>query len=139
MKAKSVYQTYKPFWENGKTLYQVNPKIGYTIKNYAVNSIFKVFQVNKNCFNGTEKDDFGSMIKELSNDKKALNEDVNCTAEEFAEFLEHLFANVDDEDRHGDVTMKTSATFKLIGELINVLESLAPEGKLPDEWMRRSK
>jgi hypothetical protein len=57
------------------------------------------------------------------------------TKEEFLEFMENLFANVDDEDRHDEVTLKTSMSFKMIGELVDVLIKF---GEIPNEWQQRS-
>jgi hypothetical protein len=133
---KSIFSRLRLYWDNAKTLFQDNKKISYAIQNYAVTSIFNAFKQNKEALNENEKNEFQNMIKELAAEKKEIGAEANCTKEEFEEFLEHAFANVDDEDRHGEVTMKTSASFKLLGELIDVLGFWGP---IDENWSKRSK
>ena len=136
MKAKSLLAKYKPFIEYGKSFSTVTPLIGYTIWNYAVTSIFEEYKKNKDILNESDKQDFQHSVQELASFKKTIPEFRETTKEEFIEFVENLFANVDDEDRHGEVTMKTSMSFKMIGELIDVLIKF---GEIPVEWQQRSK
>jgi hypothetical protein len=135
MKSKSLLVKYKPFYEYGKSFSTVTPLISYTIWNYAVTSIFDEFKKNKDILNESEKQNFQNMVQELAAFKKSIPEFRETTKEEFIEFLENLFANVDDEDRHGEVTVKTSMSFKMIGELVDVLIKF---GEIPNEWQQRS-
>jgi len=130
---KSIFAKFKPYWDQGKNLLGLQLKIGFCIQNFAVNSIFTFFKQNSSVLNEIEKKEFESMIRELAAEKKNL--DSQCTVEEFINFLQNMFANVDDEDRHGEVTMKTSASFKLIGELIDVLSQW---GEIPEEFQKKS-
>lgn len=125
--SKSVLAKNKPLWEHGKFIMQQNQKIGYFIKNFAITQTYSAFQKNKNILDDKEKEELAKMVEELKNDKKILKpEDLTCEKEEFYEFLENLFANVDDEDHHGEVTLKTSAKFKMLGELIEVVAAYEP-------------
>jgi hypothetical protein len=133
---KSIFLRFRPYWDNAKSLFQDNKKISYAIQNYAVTSIFNAFKQNNQALNENEKNEFQNMIKELAAEKKMIGMEANCTKEEFEEFLELAFANVDDEDRHGEVTMKTSASFKLLGELIDVSTFWGP---IDEIWAKRSK
>ncbi len=130
---KSTFTQFKSFWDQGKNLSSVDPKIGFCIQNYAVNSIFAAFKQNSSVLSETEKKDFEGLIKDLAVLKKQI--DTLPSAEEFGVFLQNMFANVDEEDRHGEVTMRTSASFKLIGELIDVFSQWGP---ISDEWTKKS-
>ncbi len=134
-KDKTLLAKYKPFYESGKTLSNSDTKIGYFVKSYAVNQIFSVYKTDKNSLNEGEKKEFEVMIKELAAEKTQLGPDAQCSQEDFISFLENLFSSVDDEDRNGEVTMKTSAKFKLIGDLIDIL---LVYGSLPDNWQKKS-
>ena len=68
--------------------------------------------------------------------KKQLEEQANYTVEDYTAFLSDMFAKVDEEDRHGEVTFETSFSFKLVGDLIDVLTFWGP---VPDEWVKKSK
>jgi hypothetical protein len=130
---KSIYATLKPLWDQGKNLSQVDPKIGFVIMSYSVNSVFSAFKLNSSAISETEKKDLETWIKDLANSKKQI--ESPATLEEYSNFLENMFANVDDEDRHGEVTMKTSASFKLVGELVDVFSQW---GAIPEEWNKKS-
>ena len=55
--------------------------------------------------------------------------------EEFMEFLNNLFNNVDEVDREGEITMKTAGSFRLVGELIDILSLWE---NLDEEWNKKS-
>ena len=61
---------------------------------------------------------------------------METVKELYTTFLSDMFAKVDEEDRHGEVTFETSFSFKLVGELIDVLTFWGP---VPDEWLKKSK
>jgi hypothetical protein len=126
-KTKSILGKFKPIWDHGKLLINDNPKIGYLIKNFVITQIHFAFKNDPNVLGEKDKDDFAKMIQELKNEKKNISpEDQNCAKEEFYEFLDNLFTKVDDEDRNGDVTMKTSAMFKMLGDLVEVVSQFEP-------------
>ena len=134
---KSLFARMKPFWDNGKLeSAHGDAKIGFCIKNYAVNQIFDQFKSNKSVLNETEKKEFETMIRELAEEKKSLGKDnVNTTAEEYMTFLENTFSFIDNEDRNGEVSLKTSQNFKLLSELIDILATF---GEIPEKWNKRS-
>jgi hypothetical protein len=134
MKSKSVLSKLKPIYDYGQPFSTIDPSISYTIKNFAITSVYDEFKKNKDIFNEVEKKEFETMVKDLAIFKKN-NEIKDIGLTEYNEFLENLFANVDDEDRHGEVTVKTSASFKMIGELIDVLGKW---GNISNEWQQRS-
>lgn len=133
---KSLLDKFKGYWEQGKNIAQADPRIGFNIKTYAVNQVFAAFQKNSALLKENEKKEFEQWIKELAVEKKALGSDHVVAPEEFEKFLENMFFNVDDEDRNGEVTMKTSASFKLLGELIDVMSQW---GSLSEGWNKKSK
>lgn len=135
MKSKSLLSKYKCFYEYGKSFSTVNPHISYSIWNYGVTSIFDEYKKNNSLLNESEKQQFQQMVQELATLKKSMTDFKDATQEEYLEFMENLFANVDDEDRNGEVTMKTSMTFKMTGELVDVLAKWA---EIPKEWQQRS-
>jgi hypothetical protein len=136
MKAsKSLFSKYKPLYSQGVSLSAADKKIGFAVRNYAINQIFSLFKSNKEALSENEKREFEQMIKDLAAEKKILGPDAICTLEEYLEFLENTFANVDDEDRNGEVTMKTSASFKLIGDITDVINTWGP---IEDVWIKRS-
>jgi hypothetical protein len=136
MKSKSLLTKYKTFYEYGKSFSTVSPNVAYTIWNYCVSSIFDEYKKNKDILNESERQEFQNMIQELASFKKSITDFSETTGEEYLIFLENIFANVDDEDRHGEVTMKTSMTFKMIGDIIDILSKW---GDIPNEWQQRSK
>ena len=64
-----------------------------------------------------------------------LGDNSNCTKEEFVDFLSNLFKNVDDVDREGEITMKTAGSFRLIGDLIEILSAF---GTIDEDWNKKS-
>jgi hypothetical protein len=135
MKSKSVFSKYKPIYDHGQIFSEVNPDISLTIKNFAVNSIYEEFKKNKDILNDTERKGFEALVKDLAGFKKTVPNLKEASVEEYSEFLDNLFSNVDNEDRCGEVTLKTSASFKMLGELIDVL---AKWGPIIDKWAQRS-
>ena len=133
---KSIFARFKPFWDHGKNFFLADKKIGFCIQTFAVNSIFSQFKLNSNVLNESERKELELMIKELAAEKKSLGPEASCSQEEFENFLSTMFSNVDNEDRHGEVTMKTSASFKLLGELIDVITQW---GDVPEDWNKKRK
>jgi hypothetical protein len=135
MKSKSIISKHKPLYDYGTTFSTISPNVAYTIQNYVVTNLYEEFKKNKDLFSEADKKDFEAMVRDLATFKKGTNAS-EVSENEYNEFLENLFANVDDEDRYGEVTLKTSATFKMIGELIDVLGKF---GNVSNEWAQRSK
>ncbi len=135
-KEKSLLAKYKQYWEYGNKLDDYDKKLAVFLKNYSVNQIFTSYKKNNTNLKESEKKEFEHMIKQLMEDKKQLGRDAFCTVEEYLEFLSDMFSKVDDEDRHGEITFNTSFSFKLVGDLIDVL---AVWGQIPEEWLQKSK
>jgi hypothetical protein len=136
MKSKSLLNRFKPYNDYGRSFSTIDPNMSYVIWNFAVTSIFDEFKKKKDVFNESEKKEFEVMVKDLATFKKNMVDFKEPSKIEFEEFLENLFANVDDEDRYGEVTLKTSASFKMIGDLIDILSKWE---EIPKEWQQRSK
>ena len=66
----------------------------------------------------------GSPLK--YNNTKLKPEELECTEEEYQEFLNTFFTNLDYEDRHDTVTIKTSSKFRLMAGFIDVLTTFGP-------------
>ena len=132
-KQKTIYETYKEYFDYGKKFQETNPRIAYSICFYAVNNLKSEYSKNKNCFNEKEKDAFMSEIKNM-NSITLENEKTNY--DEYVDFLENAFANVNDEDRYGEVTPATAQKFKMLNTLINVIKTWE---ELNGEWIDKRK
>jgi hypothetical protein len=136
MKGKSVLQRNLTYFQKADSIKETYPKISYTIKTFAVNEIFNEFKKDASALNDTEKKEFQGIITNLKAEKSKLGENPDSTQEEYEEFLENMFANVDDEDRYGEVTNKTIQAFRFVSDLIDVLKNY---GEIDDEWNKKSK
>ena len=67
---------------------------------------------------------------------KSFNEE-ETNAKQYSEFLENMFANVNEEDRYGEITMATSKKFKTLSTLINVLKKW--NTNLDENWSEKRK
>jgi len=132
---KSIFQKNKVFWEHGKMISQYDSRIAFFVKTYAVNQTFVSFKQNNSALKENEKKELEQMVRELADEKKTLGQDNKATVEEYSQFLENCFNSLDDEDRHGEVTVKTSASFKMLGELIDILTVF---GEIPEAWNKKS-
>lgn len=136
MKTKSVYETYKQFFVYGRKFETTNPRIFFIVCLYAVDEMTVLFKQNKNIFSEKERQEF---IKELSDlNKLKEKKEKEIEKEEYVEFLENIFANVDDEDRTGEVTESTAYKFKMLSVLIEVLKKWGEEA-FNNEWKEKSK
>ena len=127
MKNKSIIDKFIPLWEGGKSVERGNAKVGFCIRNYVVNQLNAAFQKDKTIFSEQDKDKFIKMVTELKETKGHLQpEDLQCTEEDYQEFLNTFFTNLDYEDRHDTVTIKTSSKFRLMAGFIDVLTTFGP-------------
>lgn len=132
-KSKSVYDTYRIYFTRGKGLVKINIKIASCIILFAINKLKEEMTKNKNVLSETEISEFKQEIIYAKTNN--LN-DYKCEINEYVEFLEHAFGNVNDEDLEGEVTTKTANNFKSLVDLINVLESFGP---IDENWVEKSK
>ena len=127
---------YKPLWEGGKSIQLHQIKIGFKIRMFVVNTLSGLRQKNPNAFSPNDIAELKNMIIGLSKEKEIIpKEEQDCTLEEYQEFLNTTFKNIDYEDRHGTVTMKTVTKFRLMSSYIDVLTSWEPL----DEEMKKCK
>ena len=114
-KNKSVFQRNSNYIEYAKSFEKIFPVISFNIRNYGIKHIFDNFHQDNNCLNQFEKKELVKNIHELKIMKQKLGNNVNCTKEEYEEFLNQLFHNVDTIDREGEVNVQTALSFKIIG------------------------
>ena len=127
MKNKSIIDKFIPLWEGGKSVERGNAKVGFCIRNYVINQLNAAFQKDKTSFSEQDRDKFIKMVTELKEVKGQLNpEELQCTEEDYQEFLNTFFTNLDYEDRHETVTIKTSSKFRLMAGFIDVLTTFGP-------------
>lgn len=131
MKQKSLFDKNKDYFTYANSFKESSPRIAYLIKLYAVNMIHNQYKQNSSLLNETEKGLLQNEVKDL----KSINiEGEKPSIEEYSEFIENIFANVNDEDRTGTVTMKTAKSFKAVAELIGVF---AHFGEIQTEWKEK--
>ena len=120
-------EKYKPLWEGGKSVEQYNIKVGFKIRMFCVNELNSLRQKNPALFGKTETEELTKMIVDLKQDKGTIAvEDQTCNLEDYQQFLSEFFQKVDNEDRHGTVTVKTSSKFRVMASFIDVLSSWGP-------------
>ena len=132
MKNKSAFEQFKPFFHYGKKFQETNPKAAVAILFYAVNELTKRYKADKTIFSDQEIKDFKA---EVSN-YKSVPEGEKMSQTEYIEFLDHIFANVDEEDKYGEVTLETSVKFRMTAVLFDVLNTWEP---LTDEQKEKKK
>lgn len=129
---KSIFDVYSNFFMYGNLFKNSSPRMTYTIKYYAISNLVKARSQNPNCLNENQKKHLEKEIIEL----KSLSVDPKPEIDEYIEFLQNLFLDVDKEDRHGEVTKKTSDRFKMISVLIEVLKTW---GEIDSFWLEKRK
>lgn len=133
---KGVFDTHKDLFKFANYFIDSNPNMAYIIKLYACNVIHEQYRKDKACLNDNERKILESEIVGIKKiPVKGEKPDKNNPVE-FTEFIENMFANVDEEDREGEVTMKTAMSFKMVGELIEVFNFF---GEIPEEWKEKKK
>ena len=137
MKAKKLFDNYKDLFMYGNFFKETNPRIAYIIKLYAANSIHAEFKKDTTKLNDTEKDKLKAEIIDINKIKIEGEKPGKNNIQEYEEFIENMFANVDEEDREKDVTMKTAKSFKMLSELIDVFHFFGDE--IPNGWNDKKK
>ena len=133
MKGKRLYDKYKDYFIYSKSFLQTNPKEAYVIALYAANTIHSQYKSNASLLNNTEITNLGQEIKNL----KSIDAQYQKTdQEEYTNFIENMFANVDQEDREGEVSPNTAKSFKMLSDLIEVFLFF---GEIPEEWKEKRK
>lgn len=132
MKAKRIYDEYKKFFVYGKKFLTKNPNLCMTICKYATDELTKKYHSDKSIFNENERAEFMKELTQINKIEATVVDEL-----EYNEFLENMFANVDDEDREGTVTEATAYKFNMLAVLIDVIKTWNPD--VTGEWAAKSK
>lgn len=128
---KKVFDKYKDFFLYARSFKDSSPNIAYAISLYAANSInseVKSKNINMDDNEKTQLKNEILFIQSIGGIKPSI--------EEFNEFIENIFANVDEEDREGEVSAKTARSFKMVSQLIDVFNFF---GQVPPDWEEKKK
>lgn len=94
---------------------------------HCVTQMNKTYAKNPSDYTEEDKAKMIELLTELKEIKSKMNpEDSKCTLEEYQEFLDTFFTNLDREDRKGVITMKTSSKFRMMTTFIDVLSDYGP-------------
>lgn len=130
---KNDYTKLKRIYDHGCLIGKANKKIGFNIKLFAVKGMHADI---KKIPDKQKENEVKKLLLALNDEKINFQCEELHTNEEYIVFLENMFANIDDEDRYGEVTLKTAQTFKIVSDLIEVLKNW---GEIPVEWTKKSK
>jgi hypothetical protein len=131
MSTKNEYPKFKRIFDHGILITKANQNIGFSIKLFAVKSMYGELKEHPDA--EREADVKKNLI--ALNGEKSSNGIQESTLEEYKEFLENMFANVDDQDRFGEVNLRTAQSFRICADLIEVFKTW---GNIPMEWGQKS-
>ena len=131
MIAKNEFAKFKRIHDHGLLISKANRNIGFNIKLFAVKGIFAELKQHPD---KTKESDVKKMLLGLNEEKKEAEVEEFSNPDEFKEFLDNMFANVDDQDRSGEVTLRTAQSFRITADLIEVLKNW---GEIPSEWAKK--
>ena len=133
MSTKNEYSKFKRIFDHGALISKANKNIGYNIKLFSVKGMYGDLKQN----NDKQKEsEVKKLLVGLNEEKGISNLHEFPSSEEYEEFLENMFANVDDEDRYGEVNLRTAQSFRICADLIEVIKNW---GELSVEWAKKSK
>jgi hypothetical protein len=132
-KTKRFFDKYKDYFTYSHSFSEVNIKISYVIALFAANKVHSEYKINSSILNNDELTILGNEIKAIKTNFPNIEKP---SFEEFNIFIENMFANVDEEDREGEVTSKTAKSFKILVDLIEVFNFY---GEIPQEWSEKKK
>lgn len=132
MSTKNEYAKFKRIYDHGTLLGKANPNIAFNIKLYSAKGMYGELKKSPD---KSKENDVKKFLAALNEEKTKYNCEELKSSEEYIVFIENLFANVDDEDRFGEVTFRTAQTFRLVSDLIEVLKNW---GEIPTEWAKKS-
>jgi hypothetical protein len=124
-------QSVKSMLLHSKTINKVNPILALVIKLYLVETYPKE-SVRQKIF-----------LKEIESERIKFNIPENkktneiLTYEEFSQFLSKLLESVIKEEKTGQVTFNTAACFRLIADLIEMVNLWRPL-EVEEEWLNIS-
>jgi hypothetical protein len=132
MNVKNDYAKFKRIYDHGTLLGKASRNIGFNIKLFAVKNLHSEM---KKSSDKTKENEIKKFLQLLNDEKTTYQCEELPDSEDYINFLENMFANVDDEDRYGEVTLKTAQTFRMIGDIIEVLKNW---GEIPQDWSKKS-
>ena len=136
-KQLTLFEKYKPLWIGGKSVCKYNIKVGFKICLFCIQELNKLRQANHESFSQNELEELNKMIMELKEEKNKFSPlNLNCSLEDYQQFLQDFFKKIDYEDRYGDVDIKSSTKFRLMASFIDVLRSW---GEIDEEMIRCKK
>ncbi len=132
MSTKNDYAKFNRIYDHGTLIGKANRNIGFNIKLFAVKNLHSELKKTQEKAKESEVKKF---LQILNEEKNSFQCEESQNNEEFISFLENMFANVDDEDRYGEVNLKTAQSFRIVADLIEVLKNW---GEIPEEWAKKS-
>ena len=129
---KNEYAKLKRIFDHGSLIFRANKSVGFNIKLFSVKGMFNELKQHPD---KTKETEVKKMLLGLNEEKTKFQVEELQSPEEYVEFLENMFANVDDEDRFGEVNFRTAQSFRICGDLIEVLKNW---GEIPVEWAKKS-
>ena len=69
---KSLFQKNVIYFQYAKSFEEINPKMSLQIKNFGIQNIFRVYQLNKSVLSEGEKVEFAKNIQEMNTIKDKL-------------------------------------------------------------------
>jgi hypothetical protein len=116
---------------HSKAISKVNPLLGLVIKLYLIENHSKEFKNQQ------------SFIQDVENEKLKLNIpkekriDEILTYDEFSKFLSKILESVNKEEKSGQVSLYTAATYRLIADVISIIRIWKPL-EVEEEWAKIS-
>lgn len=132
MTAKNEYAKFKRIYDHGNLIAKANQNIGFNIKLFAVKGMFGELKQHPD---KEKESDVKKMLVNLNEEKGISGLQEFSNSDEFKEFMDNMFANVDDQDRYGEVTLRTAQSFRICADLIEVMKNW---GEIPVEWAKKS-
>lgn len=132
MTTRNDYAKFKRIYDHGTLIGKANKNTGFNIKLYAIKNLHSELKRNHD---KSKESEVKKYLQTLNEEKNSFQCEEFPNNEEYIAFLENMFANVDDEDRYGEVTLKTAQSFRIVADMIEVLKNW---GDIPEEWAKKS-
>jgi hypothetical protein len=133
MSSKNEFSKFKRIFDHGALISKANKNIGFNIKLFSIRGM--IGEVKK--YPDEQKEsEVKKLLKGLNEEKAISDLHEFPSSENYEEFLENMFSNVDDEDRYGEVNLRTAQSFRICADLIEVIKNW---GELSVEWAKKSK
>jgi len=133
MTTRNDYAKFKRIYDHGTMIGKANKHIGFNIKLYAVKNLHAELKKNPD---KSKESEVKKCLQNLNEEKISFQCEESPSNEDYKTFMDNMFANVDDEDRYGEVNLKTAQSFRIVADLIEVLKNW---GDVSEEWAKKSK